>query len=87
MPQTRFVLGKSLALGLQPIVVINKVDRPDRRLDVVLDADHGPERRQPSQCIPGPGAPGALRQLGRIDQEQPNAASVGAGHRVPVGDA
>jgi GTP-binding protein len=38
MPQTRFVLGKSLALGLQPIVVINKVDRPDRRLDVVLDA-------------------------------------------------
>jgi GTP-binding protein len=38
MPQTRFVLKKSLALGLRPIVVINKVDRPDRQLDRVLDA-------------------------------------------------
>ena len=38
MPQTRFVLKKSLALGLKPIVVINKVDRPDRQLDRVLDA-------------------------------------------------
>ena len=31
MPQTRFVLSKSLALGLNPIVVVNKVDRPDQR--------------------------------------------------------
>ncbi len=38
MPQTRFVLRKSLALGLRPIVVINKVDRPDADLDRVLDA-------------------------------------------------
>ncbi len=38
MPQTRFVLRKSLALGLRPIVVINKVDRPDRQIDRVLDA-------------------------------------------------
>ncbi len=37
MPQTRFVLRKSLALGLKPIVVINKVDRPDRDLDRVLN--------------------------------------------------
>ena len=37
MPQTRFVLRKSLALGLKPIVVINKVDRPDADLDRVLD--------------------------------------------------
>ena len=37
MPQTRFVLRKSLALGLRPIVVINKVDRPDADLDRVLD--------------------------------------------------
>ncbi len=29
MPQTRFVLSKALECGLQPIVVINKVDRPD----------------------------------------------------------
>ena len=38
MPQTRFVLKKSLALGLKPIVVINKIDRPDRQIDKVLDA-------------------------------------------------
>src|ERR1039457_3916538 len=31
MPQTRFVLSKALECGLQPIVVINKVDRPDAR--------------------------------------------------------
>ena len=37
MPQTRFVLGKALALGLKPIVVINKIDRPDRRPDEVLN--------------------------------------------------
>ena len=37
LPQTRFVLGKALALGLPPIVVINKIDRPDRRIDEVLD--------------------------------------------------
>jgi len=38
MPQTRFVLKKSLALGLCPLVVINKIDRPDRRPDDVLNA-------------------------------------------------
>ena len=37
LPQTRFVLGKALALGLPPIVVINKIDRPDKRIDAVLD--------------------------------------------------
>jgi GTP-binding protein len=37
MPQTRFVLRKSLALGLKPIVVINKIDRPNARLDEVLN--------------------------------------------------
>ncbi len=37
MPQTKFVLTKALALGLKPIVVINKVDRPDRRIDEVLN--------------------------------------------------
>jgi len=35
MPQTRFVLRKALALGLRPIVVINKIDRKDARPDVV----------------------------------------------------
>ena len=37
MPQTKFVLGKALAQGLRPIVVINKVDRPDGRPDKVVD--------------------------------------------------
>ena len=31
MPQTKFVTMKALALGLKPIVVINKADRPDQR--------------------------------------------------------
>lgn len=37
MPQTRFVLQKALELGLKPIVVINKVDRPDRDPDRVSE--------------------------------------------------
>ena len=37
MPQTRFVLRKALEAGLKPIVVINKVDRPDARPEQVLD--------------------------------------------------
>ena len=37
MPQTRFVLKKSLDLGLKPIVVINKIDRPGARPDEVLN--------------------------------------------------
>jgi len=36
MPQTRFVLQKSLQYGLRPIVVVNKVDRPDARPDEVV---------------------------------------------------
>ena len=38
MPQTRFVTRKALALGLAPIVVINKVDRPEQRAAEVHDA-------------------------------------------------
>ncbi len=51
LPQTRFVLKKALELGLRPIVVINKIDRPDARIQEVvnetfdlfieLDADEG----------------------------------------------
>ena len=37
MPQTKFVTGKALALGLKPIVVVNKIDRPDGRAHEVLD--------------------------------------------------
>ncbi len=38
MPQTRFVTKKALALGLKPIVVVNKVDRPGARPDYVVNA-------------------------------------------------
>jgi GTP-binding protein len=38
MPQTRFVTKKALALGLNPIVVVNKVDRPGARSDYVINA-------------------------------------------------
>ncbi|MED5546079.1 translational GTPase TypA [Novosphingobium decolorationis] len=37
MPQTKFVTGKALGLGLKPIVVVNKIDRPDGRAEEVLD--------------------------------------------------
>ena len=37
MPQTKFVLKKSLELGLKPIVVINKIDKPDARPSEVID--------------------------------------------------
>lgn len=37
MPQTRFVLSKALEVGVKPIVVINKIDRPDARCAEVVD--------------------------------------------------
>ncbi len=37
MPQTKFVLTKALELGLKPVVVVNKIDKPSRRIDEVND--------------------------------------------------
>lgn len=37
MPQTKFVLSKALELGLKPVVVINKIDKPARRIEAVED--------------------------------------------------
>ncbi len=37
MPQTRFVLRKALEMGLSPLVVVNKIDRPDARVNEVVD--------------------------------------------------
>ena len=37
MPQTRFVVGKALARGLKPILVVNKIDRPEQRAGEVID--------------------------------------------------
>ena len=41
MPQTRFVLSKALALNLKPIIVVNKVDRPNARPYEVVDEGFG----------------------------------------------
>ena len=41
MPQTRFVLSKALEAGLRPIVVINKIDRPDAQPHATLDEAFG----------------------------------------------
>jgi GTP-binding protein len=41
MPQTRFVLRKALEAGLQPVVCVNKIDRPDARISEVLDEIYG----------------------------------------------
>lgn len=40
MPQTKFVLKKALEIGLKPIVVINKIDKPARRIDEVIEKTH-----------------------------------------------
>ncbi|MEC7565175.1 MAG: translational GTPase TypA [Planctomycetota bacterium] len=37
MPQTRFVLSKAMECGVRPIVVVNKIDRPDARIGEVVD--------------------------------------------------
>ena len=37
MPQTRFVLSKAIECGVKPLIVINKIDRPDARIDAVVD--------------------------------------------------
>ena len=37
MPQTKFVVGKALKIGLKPIVCINKVDKPDARANEVIN--------------------------------------------------
>jgi len=41
LPQTRFVLGKALEAGLEPVVCLNKIDRPDARCAEVLDEIYG----------------------------------------------
>ena len=74
LPQTKFVVGKALARGLHPIVVVNKVDRPDARADEVhtevfdlfaaLGASDEPTRFPDAVCVRPPG-------LGRPDARRP----------------
>ncbi|HCJ16712.1 MAG TPA: hypothetical protein DHV57_04755, partial [Hyphomonas sp.] len=37
MPQTKFVVSKALKVGLRPIVAVNKIDKPERRPDEVIN--------------------------------------------------
>ena len=62
MPQTRFVLQKALELGHKVIVVINKIDKPDARIDEVVDEvlellmDLGPSAPPSSAAAPATGS-------------------------------
>ena len=94
MPQTKFVLMKALAIGLKPIVVINKVDRSDAQPDV--GAERGlrslrrARRQRRAARFPGPlrlgqaGLDGA--QAGGPEGIDRAAARQGAGARRAAGD-
>ena len=77
MPQTKFVTSKALALGLRPIVVLNKVDKPDAEPDRALDEVFRPvrqsRRRRRSARFPAYVRLGPLRlgrsRTGRAAQE------------------
>ena len=51
MPQTKFVLSKSLELGLKPVVIINKIDKPSRRINEVLTGRAGVEEDLGEQIV------------------------------------
>ena len=75
LPQTRFVLQKAFAAGLKPIVVINKIDRPDARIGEVHALDVRPVRRTRRRRRAGQ-LPGHLRQRpGRRRDHRPGRAS------------
>ena len=60
MPQTRFVTRKALALGLKPIVVVNKIDRSDARLEhALVIAAH----THPANYLPFDGDPPRVWEL------------------------
>ena len=82
MPQTRFVLQKALSLGHKVVVVINKIDRPDARINEVIDEvldllisldANDDQLNSPvlfcSACPPG--IPGRLRLLWRCGSSYP----------------
>jgi GTP-binding protein len=82
LPQTRFVLGKALEKGLPAIVVINKIDRADRRPKEVLERDLRPVHR-PGRHRRAAGVPGALHQRqGRHRAHRSRAEGPGPGAAV-----
>ena len=81
MPQTRFVLNKAFEHELRPIVVINKIDRPDARADEVLNDGLRPVRRagrrRRDARLPGASTPPAARASPSLD-----ARGAGQGHQA-----
>ena len=79
MPQTRFVLSKALEARLLPVVVINKIDRPDARpLEVLDENDHAPALAQPAGyffAVREGTAPGAA--VGAVSAVDPDAGANG----------
>ena len=67
LPQTRFVLGKALAAKMPVIIVVNKTDRPDARIDEVVE--ESPRRRNPPRPAGSlrlrPGRQGVHRKSGQ----------------------
>jgi GTP-binding protein len=90
MPQTKFVTSKALALGLRPIVVLNKVDKPDaepdRALDEVFDLfaalDANDDQLDFPCCTPR-AAPAGPPRAGRAAQGPDRAVRPGRRH-VPA---
>ena len=103
MPQTKFVLGKALKQGLRPIVVINKVDKPEQRSRRGPERDlrplRGPRRRRaparlPASSMPAPSKAGRCaswairtRIWRRSSSSSSPRAGAGRGRRRAVPDA
>ncbi len=87
LPQTRFVLGKAFEAGLQPLVVINKIDRPDARAGGDLGRDLRPVRRPGSRRCAGRFPLYFRQRPRRLCQHRPgrpqrnHAAAAGSGAR------
>src|SRR6202008_2813432 len=83
LPQTRFVLRKTLAAGLPVILVINKVDRPDARIAEVVDACYelfidldATEEQIEFPIVYAAGGPAGARRTPPADGEQPDSENL-----------
>ncbi len=84
MPQTKFVLGKALELGLKPVVVVNKIDGPigaSRRWSTKSSICSSTSARTTSRWI-SRWCTSAARGLGQQDVSHPRAAAQGPARRL-----
>ena len=84
LPQTRFVLGKAFARGLPPLVVINKIDRPDARAAGSAERNLRPVHRP--RCLRGPARFSGLYTNGKRGTATLDPANAGRRPR-PLFDA